>query len=86
MALSHAIEETISIRYALCSFGIPVDEPTRILGDNLSVIQNASNPNGDLKKKHIAISFHIVREAIAAGIIKPWWLSGDSNLSNILTK
>ena len=50
------------------------------------MIQNASNPNANLKKKHIATSFHIVRGAIVAGIIEPWWLSGDSNLSDILIK
>ena len=40
----------------------------------------------DIKKKHVAISFHVVGEAIAAGIILPHWLSGDSNVSDIMTK
>jgi hypothetical protein len=30
----------------------------------------------DSKKKHITLSFHFVREAIAAGIITPNWLKG----------
>ena len=43
--------------------------PTRIFGDNLSVIlKNAQNSAVDLSKKHVAISFHVVCEAIAAGI------------------
>ena len=46
--------------------------PTRIFGENLSVILNAQNPAADLSKTHVAIYFHIVREAVAAGIIEPY--------------
>ena len=47
--------------------------PVKIFGDNFCVIQSASNPKTDLSKKHIALSFHFVREAIAAGIVLPYW-------------
>ena len=60
--------------------------PTCLFGDHLSVIQNASNPEADLKKKHVALSFHFVREAIAAGIVDPQWLKGKLNRSDIMTK
>jgi len=60
--------------------------PTKIFGDNLSVIQNAQNPAADLWKKDVAISFHVVREAIAAGVVEPYWLKGQWNLSDIMTK
>ena len=66
--------------------GIPVTEPTCILGDNMSVIQNATNPDMEIKKKHVSISFHVVREAIAADVIEPWWVEGESNISDIMTK
>ena len=56
------------------------------MGDNLGVIQNAANVDADLKKKHVAISFHSVREAIAAGIAVPFWLKGKLNTSDIMTK
>ena len=60
--------------------------PTNIFGDNFSVIQSALNPQADFSKKHIALSFHYVREAIAAGIVAPYWIKGEFNLSDILTK
>ena len=63
-----------------------VDEPCNLFGDNLNVIQNANNPEADIKKKHVAISFHLVREAIAAGIVAPFWLQGKHNLVDIMTK
>lgn len=89
-ALRHGTEEAIAMRYILRSFGIPIPAdgscPTRLYGDNFSVITNAQNPEADLHKKHVAISFHVVREAIAAGIIKPYWKHGSSNISDIATK
>ena len=71
----------------LCCLGVNLgDKPTDLFGDNLSVIQNSQNPAADLSKKHVAISFHVCREAIAAGIITPYWLKGKYNLSDIMTK
>ena len=43
--------------------------PTCIFGENLSVILNTQSPATDLSKKHVAISFHIVRKAVASGSI-----------------
>jgi hypothetical protein len=57
-AMRTATEEAIAIRYMLWSLGIPVDKPTKLFGDNLGVIQNASMPEANLHKKHVAISFH----------------------------
>ena len=90
MALKEATEQAINIRYYLRCLGIPIPHdgsyPTKIFGDNFSIIQSASNPKADISKKHVALSFHFVREAIAAGIISPYWLKGEFNLSDILTK
>jgi hypothetical protein len=70
--------------------GIPIPSdgsaPTRIFGDNFTVIQNASDPFTTLKKKHVAISFHFVHEAITAGVVAPFWFQGKHNLSDIMTK
>ena len=90
MALRTATEEAIPLRYMLRCLGIPIPSdgsyPTRIFGDNLSVIQNAKNPHSCLSKKHVALSFHSVREGIAAGITAPHWLKGVYNQSDIMTK
>jgi hypothetical protein len=70
--------------------GIPIPSdgsaPTRLFGDNFSVIQNANDPDVILKKKHVAISFHVIHEAIAAGVVAPYWLKGKHNVSDIMTK
>ena len=89
-ALRTATEEAFSLRYMLRCLGcnLPAEGkcPTRIYGDNLSVILNAQNPACDLSKKHVAISYNVVREAIAAGITECFWLKGRWNLSDIMTK
>jgi hypothetical protein len=81
-----AVEEAISIRYMLRCLGIPVEEPTNLVGDNLGVIQSASILESDIKKKHVAISYHCVREAVAAGIVNPIWCATSENWSDICTK
>ena len=57
-----------------------------MFGDNLSVIQNSSLPTADLKKKHVALSYHIVQEAVASGVVAPMWLKSEENRADILTK
>jgi hypothetical protein len=86
LAMRTATEESMSLRYMLRCLGIPVRSPTRLFGDNLGVIQNASIPDSDLKKKHVSISYHTVRESVAAGIIAPYKLSTKDNFADILTK
>ena len=36
-------------------------------------------------QENVAISFHLVREAVVAGIIAPYWLKGKFNISDIMT-
>ena len=55
-------------------------------GDNWSVIQSATILESELKKKHVAISYHYVREAIAAGYINAHFILSWENFSDILTK
>jgi hypothetical protein len=57
-----------------------------MFGDNLGVIQNASMPEATLQKKHTAISFHRVRECVAAGVIAPYQIDGKDNFADIFTK
>ena len=63
-----------------------VNEPTKLCGDNLGVIQNASMPEATLQKQHTTISFHWVRECVAAKIVKPHKIDGKDNFADIFTK
>ncbi len=86
ISMCSAVEEAISIRYMLRCRGILVTKPTDLFGDNFGVIQSAKIPEGELKKKHIAISYHYVREAIAAKIVNAHWCPSYENFADIRTK
>ena len=70
--------------YLFCNVHTDGSLPTRIFGNNLIVILNSQNPAYDISKKHVAISFHVVREAVTAGIIEPYWPRGDVNTYDIM--
>jgi hypothetical protein len=86
VAMRSAVEEAISIRYMLRCLGVPVTKPTNLYGDNFGVIQSATIPDGELKKKHVAISYHYVREAITAGYINAIWMKSHENFADVCTK
>ena len=70
----------------LRSLGVALDGPTLMLGDNMSVVLNTTVPLSVLKKKHNAIAFHRVREAIAAKVMRFAYIKSEENVSDILTK
>ena len=52
----------------LRSIGVPLDSPTWVLCDNLGVVRSVSAPDHVLKKKHLAVAYHMAREAVANSI------------------
>ena len=81
-----AAEMIIEFRYKMRMLGVPVEGPSIMLGDNMSVIQNCSIPSSQLKKKHNAIAYHRVRECVAASILIVHKVDSKYNLADILTK
>jgi hypothetical protein len=81
-----ATELIVEIRYMLRSLGVALDGPALILGDNMSVVLNTTVPSIVLKKKHNAIAYHRVREAIAARIMRFAYIKSEENVSDVLTK
>jgi len=54
--------------------------------DNQGVVLNTSVPSSTLKKKHNAIAYHRVREAVAANTIRVTKVSSEKNVADLLTK
>ena len=65
-----AVEMIMEFRYKLRMMGVAINGPATLLIDNEAVVKNTTLPSSTLKKKHNAIAYHKVREAVAAGIIK----------------
>ena len=66
--------------------GIPIDRATRVFCDSEAVFKNSSIALSFLKKKNNTITYHRVREDVAAGIINIYKKDSESNLADILTK
>ena len=86
VAARMATEMIMEYRYLLRTLGVQVNGPSMMLGDNNSVILNTTLPSSMLKKKHNAVSYHRVREAIAAKIIAFVHIPSEENLADVLTK
>ena len=81
-----AVELILELRYKLRMLGIPIEGPTLLLGDNMSVVLNTTIPSSQLKKKHNAIAYHRVREAIAGDIVRYVHVPSTANSADCLTK
>ena len=86
VAARQAVEAIMEIRYMLRMLGVPIEGPTMLLGDNMSVVVNTMIPSSQMKKKHNAIAYHRVREAIAAKIIRFAHIPSSENRADCLTK
>ena len=60
----------VELRIKLKSIGVPLLGPTNVYCDNQGVVKNTSVPESTLNKKHNSINYHVVREAVAAGILR----------------
>jgi hypothetical protein len=57
-----------------------------MFGDNKSVADSSMQLNAKLHNHHTMLSFHCVREAIEAEILDFYFLPGDDNPADILSK
>ena len=84
--MKRAVEEVITCRYYLRSFGVKVTVPMNVYGDNLSAITNKINPGSVSKKKHNALSYHFCREHFANKVVTIRKIDGKDNYADPFTK
>ena len=85
VALRIAVDIAVEFRYKLRMMRIPLIGPSKVLCDNKGVELNTTLPSSTLKKKHNAIAYHRVREAVAAKIARVYHIDGKENMADILT-
>jgi hypothetical protein len=76
----------VELRIKLMSIGCPLLGPTNVYCDNQGVVKNTSVPESTLNKKHNSINYHVVREAVASGILRVGKEDTLTNLADPLTK
>jgi hypothetical protein len=80
------VEQILDLRITLRYLGVPLRKLSYMFGDNDSVVNSSMTPFGKIHKRHVALSFHRVREAIAAKIISYQFINGKINPADILSK
>ena len=83
VAAKTATIQIMDLRNTLRYLGVPIMTKAYMFGDNKSVVMSSTIP---LNKRHNMLSYHMVREAIAAKILEFHWCSSDQNRSDILSK
>lgn len=86
VSLKNGMETLRSLRYKLRMMGIPVEDPSFVYGDNMSVIHNTQRPESTLKKKSLSICYHFCRECIATGEALTAHVRTHENSSDLCTK
>ena len=87
-AMKTAVEVVEGLRYKLRMMGVPLEGPTHIKADNMSVVHNCSNPSSQLKKKSNSIAFHYVRErcAMVSPVCCVSYINTKDNVADMFTK
>lgn len=86
VAARTATEQIIDLRLSLRFLGVNLGGGTYMFGDNKTVVDSSMSIASRLHKRHIMLSYHRVREAIAAGVLYFIHLPGAYNPADILSK
>jgi hypothetical protein len=85
-AMKTGPEIIIGLRYKLRMMGVPLDGPTRIRADNMSVVNNCSCPESQLKKKSNSIAYHFCHKVIASKALHVSYEPTATNMADMRTK
>jgi hypothetical protein len=86
VAARTCVEQVIDLRLTLRYLGVPIRDKSYMFGDNKTVVESSVRPHAKLHKRHNALSFHRVREAIAAKIIDFYHIDSPANPADVLSK
>jgi hypothetical protein len=81
-----AVDQIVDMRNTLLYLGVHVKTQRYLFGDNQEVVNNSAIPHATLSKRHNTLSYHRVREAVAAGVLFFYWIDGKLNPADIVSK
>ena len=86
VAAQIATEQIIDLRLTLMYLGVPLNDKVHMFGDKKSVVTSSTLPQSKLHKRHTALAFHCVREAISSKMLSFIHIPGMANPADILSK
>lgn len=85
-AVATAIQELMWLTNLLKEFCVPIQQPPRIMCDNVGATYLCSNPILHSRMKHISMDYHFVREQVQVGNLHVTLVSSKDQLVDILIK
>ena len=85
-SMAAAVQEALYLRSLLDELGVPTAEPTFIGEENQSCIKMTENPVMSRRTKHVDSKFHFVRERVAGGTVKIYYVPTSEMAADLLTK
>ena len=86
VAARTATDQIMDLRLTLRYLGVPIRDTSYMFGDNKAVVDSSTVPHAKLHKRHNALSFHRVREAVCSGMVSFFHIGGIHNPADILSK
>jgi hypothetical protein len=86
IAACTCVEQIVDLRTYLWYLGVPIHHQSYVFGDNKTVIDGSTVPRAKLHKRHNALSFHCVREAVTSGMLLMYYMPEEKNPADILSK
>jgi hypothetical protein len=80
------VEQIIDLHSTLRYLEIPVREKNYMFGDNKSVVDSSMELHAKLHKRHTMLSSHQIREAITSGKVGFYFIPGELNPADILSR
>ena len=80
------MERSTTQRYKLRMFSVYINGPADVLCDDQSVVDNTTNVESKLNKKHNSLAFHAVRWLVAVNILGIGKVHTTDNISDPYTK
>ena len=65
---------------------VPIQGQSILCGDNKTVVESMTQPHSRLHTRHLMLSYHNVREALASGAYIYAFIKGEANPSDVLSK
>ena len=86
IAARACVEQVLDLFDILCYLGVLIHDKSFMFGVNKSDIDSSMFPHAKLHKRWHALSFHCIREAVAAKIIGFYHITGNTNAADLLSK
>jgi len=86
VATKTGFNQIVDLRTTAMYLGDPLKGNSIVFGDNESVVNSTTIPQGKLTKRHHLLSFHRARSLVANGTVNYWHIAGKVNPADILSK